>query len=357
MTWPPPEGCPPVRRHVLAGALAGALAALTGAGCEIFTALGGGGGLPCTDDLSCPTGYSCTAGRCQRLALCESDQGCPAGYYCDRDLRICVTPADAGAGDAGDAATPDRGPDAAQTDRGGATDAAVCDHTTADRTAGDRTSGDGAHSDQQTADAAPADGGADRAAISDAGGIDALLYQQQFAGPLADLQDDDGTWGLDNGVLKQTDVCLINADCHVMDRDFGDIAVSVELRFDDACMIGPQQAGAFVRSQGSAVCDNHYYVCVVDGDDARLYLGKLDGACTTTAAGNAVLPTINFDTWYRMTVTAIGGTIRCTLSGDGWPESFNVAWQDNGTVLPPGEVGLVTAGAAASFDNLRVEAR
>ena len=47
--------------------------------CNLFTALGGGEGLPCQNDQACPAGTSCLLGRC---LSCRADGDCPAGRWC-----------------------------------------------------------------------------------------------------------------------------------------------------------------------------------------------------------------------------------------------------------------------------------
>ncbi|MBN2360478.1 MAG: DNRLRE domain-containing protein [Deltaproteobacteria bacterium] len=75
-------------------------------GCEVFVALGGGEGLPCKDDQSCPPGLLCIEQSCARPAACRTNEDCANGICIN---SICIAVPDAGTGDTAlpDTALPD----------------------------------------------------------------------------------------------------------------------------------------------------------------------------------------------------------------------------------------------------------
>lgn len=349
-----------------------AVALLAASGCDLIAALTGGQGLLCADDQACPAGSICSAGRCQQLAVCTGDAECPRGFGCDPALQICVAPTDASLADAalpdqappdqasasdasadhtGDAVVPDTGPlaDAAAADRQGVPDTGAPDLGWSDSQSLDVAAPDTAPLDH------PIDGGV---VIPDSSAADVdsgYLYYQDFSGS-SDLVADDGTWVRQNGVFSETDQCTGGADCHISSRSFGNVRVRADLRFDQVCAASYQQAGILVRAQSLGGCNNRYYLCVVDLDDAELLLGKFEDSCAATADYRYDLSGVVAGTWYTMTVTALDDVIRCELAGPGIDPPYWVQYTYLDTTWLSGGVGLRTTGTTASFDNLTVEA-
>jgi len=378
-----------MKLHLRGAAITVAL--LFASACDLFTALAGGDGLFCVNDQACPTGSICSAGRCAPLATCQSSDECPRGYRCDRALQICMLPADAGPADTGladagqaDART-DADRDASESDQAAATDRAPGDQVTVDATPVDRNH-DAAIADAlvgldtppidhhgapdtSATDTSTRDGGlrdtpaidhpSDGAVTSDAGAADVhpgYLYWQDFGTP-ADLQADNGTWAQNSGAYHQTQNCYASADSHITGRTFGDVVVRADFMFDDVCSGGGQQVGVLLRAQSLDGCNNRYYLCIVDLDDALLMVGKFENSCSTLPDYSYDLSGVVGGVWYKMTATAEGDTITCELSGPGIQTPYWVSYPYTGTTWHTGGVGLYTSGAQASFDNLTIEAR
>jgi len=115
------------------------------AGCDIWTALGGGGGLPCSSDQACAAGASCIDGRCR--PGCSEDLDCHAAEHCWQNR--CVARND-----------------------GGIDDGASADRGRRDATRADQFTADSGQRDQQLADAR-ADASAD-AALARCGHLSAM---------------------------------------------------------------------------------------------------------------------------------------------------------------------------------------
>jgi len=108
------------------------LAILMSAGCDLFTALGGGAGLPCNDDSACPAQSICFRGRCT-AATCARDSECPSGQVCRQSF--CAAQASDASGRDGwisDSPRIDNGLADVQRDAANAYDAAIADAAASD---------------------------------------------------------------------------------------------------------------------------------------------------------------------------------------------------------------------------------
>lgn len=142
-------------------------------GCDILTAVAGGGGLACSSDDSCPANSHCIEQRCTAAVPCNGNSECADGACVD---GVCRPRADAGASD--------RATDAGRSDAAPG-DVARRDRTVADGAAGDGAAGDVSAVDGLTGDTAASDrAAADAAAGRDAALADAATARDAHLGPV-----------------------------------------------------------------------------------------------------------------------------------------------------------------------------
>jgi hypothetical protein len=183
------------------------------------------------------------------------------------------------------------------------------------------------------------------------------LFSDDFSTAGGLVGDSSGSWTVAGGEMSQT-TCNVTPDAVVPNKSWGDVTAQVRFRGDQACS-QYNQAGLMVRALGTTACTgNKYYWCLADFDNEELRVGKLNGACTTSANWTyKAIPAIDLGVWYWMTFSAKGNTLTCTVWGGGLPSAQTLTWTDStGSPFATGSAGLVTAGLKASFDDFQVTA-
>jgi len=156
------------------------------------------------------------------------------------------------------------------------------------------------------------------------------------------------------GALHQTNACAPDAAATSLSGPWTDLDASVLVSFDAACVGGLDQAGMTVRAQGTTPCSGSY-LCAVDADDGFLAMVAYVGTCPANTTNFIFIPILTTGVQYVLSSSAVGGIMTCSISGGNLPQSYNLQMVD--FTHPTGGVGVMTFGAAASFDDLLVTVR
>ena len=178
------------------------------------------------------------------------------------------------------------------------------------------------------------------------------LHQESFTTGTTMLDDGQGNWTVQGGVLTQT-TCNQAPDTVIPGKTWTDIKVSVRIRGEQFCGLG--QGGPTLRVQATTGCNNYYYWCVIDFDNNRLYVGYLKGSCTGPSTSKTT-PNLQLNTWYDLQFEIKGQTMSCQLSGGNLSSTITATRTDSTNPILSGSAGLVTDGLKASFDDFVVEA-
>ncbi|MFF5207690.1 discoidin domain-containing protein [Streptosporangium sp. NPDC000396] len=154
-----------------------------------------------------------------------------------------------------------------------------------------------------------------------------------------------GTWSISGGEYVQSDASAVwGVTSAVEGRSYADVAAEVDLRITGVAAGGGNTnwAGLMVRSLNGTDMDSGYLIA--QRNDGRVFVYR-----SGTALAEASVPGYAAGAWTRLRVVAVGGVIK-VYSGTGQSPVLTVT----DSSYPVGDIALVTGGASARFDNLRI---
>ncbi|MER5425354.1 discoidin domain-containing protein [Streptosporangium roseum] len=154
-----------------------------------------------------------------------------------------------------------------------------------------------------------------------------------------------GNWSVSGGEYVQSDTsALWGLTSTVEGRSYGDVAVSADLRITGVAPSGGNSnwAGFMVRSLNATDMDSGYLVA--QRNNGRIFIYR-----SGVTLAEAPAPGYAAGQWNRLRVVAKGGKI-AVYSGTGQDPVLSVT----DSSYPVGDIAVVTGGAAARFDNVRI---
>ncbi|WP_433236196.1 discoidin domain-containing protein [Streptosporangium sp. CA-135522] len=170
-------------------------------------------------------------------------------------------------------------------------------------------------------------------------------YTDGFAAGETNWRHTKGSWSVGSGEYVQSDASANwGIAAGLEGRAYRDVAASVDVKITGVNAAGGDTnwAGLMVRSLNGTDMDTGYLVALRNNGQVFVYRSG-------TSLGSATVPGYQAGQWTRLRVIARGGAIS-VYAGSGQSPLLTV----NDSAYPAGDLALVTGGASARFDNVRV---